>query len=153
MLDTTGSAPNNDFLGDVRIDAVYPTADGTYTAWTPSTGTSHYALVDETTPNTTDYNSSNTIGQKDSYVMGNPPSLASQIIYGVRVKVAAQKDDAGSRSMKVGVRSGTTDSLSAAQALGTSQLYYTNIHEVDPGTGASWTPSGVDNMEVVIESA
>lgn len=153
VLDTAGPAPNNDFLGDVRIDAVYPTADGNYTAWTPSTGSSHYALVDETTPNTADYNSSNTIGQKDSYVMGDPPSLTSQIIYGVRVKVAALKDDAGSRSMKVGIRSGTTDSLSAAQALSTSQIYYSNIHEVDPNTGTAWTPAAVNAMEVVIESA
>ncbi|SFM12805.1 hypothetical protein [Nitrosomonas communis] len=153
LLDTTGPAPNNDFLGDVRIDAVYPSADGNYTDWTPSTGTSHYALVDDPTPNTTDYNASNVIGQKDSYVMGDPPSLASQIIYGVRVKVAALKDDAGSRSLKVGIRSGTTDSLGAAQALSTSQIYYSSIHEVDPNTGAAWTPAAVNAMEVVIESA
>lgn len=152
ILDTAGST-NNNFLGDIRIDALYPTADGNYTAWTPSTGTDHYALVDEATPNTTDYNSSSTAGQKDSYVMSNPPALSSQAIYGVMVKVAALKDDAGSRSLKVGVRSGTTDSLSAAQALSTSQVYYSSIHEVDPATGLAWTVAAVDALETLVETA
>lgn len=151
ILDTSG-ATNNNFLGDVRIDAVYPNADGTHTDWTPSTGTDHYALVDEATPNTTDYVSSSTAGQKDSFNMASPPVLASEVIFGVRVKVAALKDDAGSRSIKVGVRSGTAESVSTAQALSTSQLYYSNIHEVDPDTGVAWTPSGIDNLQALVEA-
>lgn len=152
ILNTSGSAPNNDFLGDVRIDAIYPTADGNYTDWTLSTGSDHYALVDDTTPNTTDYVSSNTAGQKDSYVMGNPPTLSSEIIHGVQVSAAALKDDAGSRSIKVGARSGTTDSVSSSQALSTSRAYYSHILETDPNTGIAWTPEGVNAMEALIES-
>lgn len=152
ILDTSGPSPNNDFLGDVRIDAVYPTADGNYTAWTPSAGTDHYALVDESTPNETDYVSSSTAAEMDSYVMGNPPSLSSEIIYGVQVSVAALKDDAGSRSIKVGVRSGITDSVSGSQALTTSQAYYSHILGVDPNTSAAWTPEAVNAMEALIES-
>lgn len=152
ILDATG-ATNNDFLGDVRIDALYPTADGNYTQWTTSTGVDHFALVDDPTPNTTDYVSDGTAGNKDSFVMADPPALASQVIYGVRVKVAAAKDDAGARSLKVGVRSGAVDSLSAAKALSTSQLYYSNIHEVDPATGLAWSPSAVNALEALIETA
>lgn len=151
ILDTSGSS-NNDFLGDIRIDAIYPNADGNYTDWTPSAGTDHYALVDEATPNTTDYVSSSTAGQKDSFAMASPPVLASELIFGVRVKVAALKDDAGERSIKVGVRSGVTDSVSADQALSTSQLYYSNIHETDPDTGVAWTPAGIDGMQALIEA-
>lgn len=151
VLDTSGST-NNDFLGDVRIDAVYPTADGNYTGWTPSTGTDHYALVDDTTPNESDYVSSSTAAEQDSYTMGNPETLASEIIYGVQVSVAALKDDAGSRSIKVGVRSGTTDSVSGAQALSTTQAYYSHILETDPNTSVAWTPSGVNSLEALIES-
>lgn len=152
ILDTSG-ATNNDFLGDVRIDAIYPTADGNYKQWTPSTGVDHFALVDEATPNTTDYVSDGTPGNKDSFVMSNPPALASQAIYGVKVKVAAAKDDAGARSLKVGVRSGAVDSVSAAKALSTSQVYYSNIHEVDPATGLAWLPAAVDALEALIETA
>lgn len=152
FCDTTGST-NNDFLGDIRIDAIYPTADGFYTQWTTSTGADHYALVDETDPNTTDYNSDGTIGNKDSYVMQNPPALLSQTIHGVKAKVAALKDDAGARSIKVGVRSGSTNGLSAAKSLGTSQAYHSHILETDPNTGSAWTPAAVDAVEALIETA
>jgi hypothetical protein len=54
--------------------SILPTADGTYTAWTPKTGVTHYTMVDEATCNgTTDYVSTNTVGARDSYVT----SLAS----------------------------------------------------------------------------
>lgn len=45
-----------------------PTSDGTYSQWTPSTGTTHYTTVDETTCNgTTDYVSETTLNDRDSY--------------------------------------------------------------------------------------
>lgn len=152
FCDTTGST-NNDFLGDIRVDAIFPTADGFYSQWTTSTGIDHFALVDETDPNTTDYNSDGTIGNKDSYVMQNPPALLSQTIHGVKAKVAALKDDAGARSLKVGIRSGSTNGLSAAKALGTSQAYYSHILETDPNTSAAWSPAAVDAVEALIETA
>jgi hypothetical protein len=153
VLDTTGSAPNNNFLGDVRIDSVYPTGDGNYTQYSLSTGSSHYQLVDEATPNTTDYVYNGTDGNKDSFAMGNVAALTAQTIYGVRVKAAALKDDAGTRTLKVGVRSGSTDSVSSAQALTTSQLYVSHILETDPNTSAAWTESGVNALESLIETA
>jgi hypothetical protein len=53
-------------LADVST-AFYPTADG-LAQWIPSTGTSHFATVDETTCNgNTDYNYTNTVGYRDSY--------------------------------------------------------------------------------------
>jgi hypothetical protein len=47
---------------------LYPISDGTYTQWTPKSGSVHYTQVDETTCNgTTDYVSETTVGQRDSY--------------------------------------------------------------------------------------
>jgi hypothetical protein len=46
---------------------IFPTSDGNYLQWTPSTGVTHYTLVDETARNTTDYVFSNTTSQRDSY--------------------------------------------------------------------------------------
>lgn len=152
VCDTTGSL-NNDFLGDIRVDAILPTADGNYSQWTPSSAGAHYLLVDENPPNTTDYVSDGTIGNKESFVMQNPPALVSQTIHGVKTKVAVQKDDAGARSLKVGVRSGTTNGLGSAVSLGTSYKYISNIHETDPNTGVAWTASGVDNVEALVETA
>src|SRR5262249_45834379 len=49
ILDTTG-AVNNDFLGDCRVEAIFPNGAGNYAQWTPSTG-SNFQNVDETPPN------------------------------------------------------------------------------------------------------
>ena len=35
LCDTSGTT-NNDFLGDTRVDTLYPNADGAFSAWTPS---------------------------------------------------------------------------------------------------------------------
>ena len=32
----TSGTTNNDFLGDIRVDTLYPNADGAFSAWTPS---------------------------------------------------------------------------------------------------------------------
>ena len=45
-----------------------PTSDGSYLQWIPKTGSTHYTMVDETLCNgTTDYNSTATVGNRDSY--------------------------------------------------------------------------------------
>lgn len=47
---------------------LFPTADGTYSQWTPKTGTTHYTMVDEVLCNgTTDYNHTHTLNSRDSY--------------------------------------------------------------------------------------
>lgn len=147
ILDSSGSAPLNDFLGDVRIDTVYPSSDGTYTDFTPSTGVSHFALVDEATPNTSDYNQSSTAGQRDSYGLQDLTALTAQTIYGVQVNAAATKDDAGARSLATFIRHGDTNADAAAVALPTSQTYISNVFPTNPSTGAAWTEAQVNAME------
>lgn len=45
-----------------------PNAEGTYLQFAPSTGTTHYTLVDDTTCNgNTDYNATTGVGDRDSY--------------------------------------------------------------------------------------
>src|SRR5262249_36678260 len=70
ILDTTG-AVNNDFLGDCRVEAIFPNGAGNYAQWTPSTG-SNFQNVDENPPNDdSDYNSSSTAGQIDTFNYSN----------------------------------------------------------------------------------
>ncbi len=54
-------------LGD-STSSLLPTGDGAYVSWTTSSGSPHYALVDESSCNgTTDYNYTETVGNRDSY--------------------------------------------------------------------------------------
>lgn len=150
ICDQSGST-NNDFLGDCRIDTIYPTSDGTFSQFTPSTGSTHYTLVDETTPNTSDYNDGATVGDRDSYGMGNLSALTSQTVYGVQVNAAILKDDAGSKSAATFVRSSSTNGDGASSALGTSQVYLSQIFETDPNGSIAWTESSVNAMEAGVK--
>lgn len=144
--DSLGSV-NNTFLGDVRVDCVMPDADGTYLDATPSTGTSHFALVDEIPPTTTDYNSLTATDQKDTYGFAALPSVGTTSIKGIQINSNVLKNDAGSRGISNVALSGGTLNYSANAALGTSANYVSSILETDPNTSAQWTESNVNAAE------
>lgn len=150
IANTAGSV-NNDFLGDCRIDTIYPTSDGNYSQFTPSTGSSHYALVDETTPNTSDYNDGAAVNDRDSYGMGNLSAIPSQTIYGVQVNAALEKDDAGARSATTFVRSSSTNGDGAGVALSTSQVYVSQMFETNPNGSIAWTETTVNAIEAGVK--
>jgi len=51
-----------------QTNTLLPFSDGFYSQWDPKTGTSHFAMVDETICNgTTDFNKTTIIGERDSY--------------------------------------------------------------------------------------
>lgn len=147
LIDDVYITNDNTFLGDCRIDTLYPTSDGTYSQFTPSTGAVHYSLVDEATPNTTDYNDGSTIGDRDSYGLGNLPALTSQTVYGVQVNAAMHKDDAGAKSASTFVRSSATNGDGASAVLGTSQTYTSQMYLTNPNGSIAWTETTVNAME------
>lgn len=147
ILDGTGSA-NNAPLGDCVVDTSFVDSDGTYSDFTPSTGSTHYALVDESTPNTTDYVDGGTVGHRDSYGIASIRPLADDTIYAVQVCAALNKDDAGTRSAALFVRSSTTNDDGVGVALPTSQVIQTEVFEQDPAAAVAWTQSGVNAMQV-----
>jgi hypothetical protein len=152
VCDATGAAPHNTFLGDCRVDTLLPNAEGATQQWTPSTGTTHYALVDETPPNTTDYVASFTPPQRDLFGMQDLSTMTGTI-YGVQLALAALKSDAGARSLRGVIRSGASEALGSMVALGTSQTYTLQVQTTDPATGTAWTESGVNSVQVGAEVA
>lgn len=148
--DTNGS--NNDFLGDVRVDHLAPNAAGNYSQWTPSAG-SNFQNVDETpgADDDTSYNETDVDNELDSYQHASLASLVVEDIKAVQVIVHAKKSDAGSRTLKVGIRSGTTDNLDSGTALGTGYAGYRRIFDTDPNTAAAWTKANVDAVESLVQ--
>lgn len=96
VCDVSGSAPNNDFLGDTRVEYLVPTAAGVRTQFA-STGT-NWQTVDETIPSDADYNSSRTPGDMDLFTMSN--LSGNGLVYGVQTIARVAKDDAGTRAFK-----------------------------------------------------
>jgi hypothetical protein len=151
MCDGTGST-NNDFLGDVRVDTIFPTADGSSTDFTPSTGTDNYAMVDDATPDSdSTYVSSSTLNDIDLYTYGDLQSLTGAV-YGVQSLIFARKDDAGARSVAPVIKTGATTAVGSDFALGASYTYGRQIFETNPANGSTaWTISDVNNSEFGIK--
>ncbi len=148
VLDTSGSSPTNDFLGDVRIEALLPDNNGNSSQLVGSDGnsTNNYQLVDESAPNgDTDYVESSTVGDKDTYSYGNLTSTTGTV-YGVQILPYAKKTDAGVRSIKSVARLSGTETDSSDKTLSTSYGYLPDIRETKPGGGA-WSISDVNSAE------
>lgn len=148
ICDGTGSL-NNTFLGEKRVQTLFPTGAGASTGLTPSTG-SNYQNVDEVPASATDYNGSDVAGTRDTYAMTDLVAGTTGVS-GVRGVMYAHKSDAGVASMKQAIRSGGTNYYGATQALTASMLSYNDIFETNPNTAAAWTPTEVNNAELGAE--
>lgn len=93
---------------------ILPKAEGAYLQWTPSTGTTHYSLVDESSCNgTTDYVSTATVGNRDSYVVSTSTVPAGSTITDIAIRPCASRNSGGgggSSTMNVFYRFGGIDS-------------------------------------------
>lgn len=148
ICDSTGSSPTNDFLGDVRVEALLPNGDGNSSVLVGSDGNSvnNSLLVDEVGPNgDTDYVSSATPGDKDTYAYANLTSTTGTV-YGVIVQPYARKDDAGARSIVSVARLSGTEVDGPVQTLASSYAYLPDVREAKPGGGV-WTISDVNSAE------
>jgi hypothetical protein len=150
LCDPSGTA-NNDFLGDVRIECLYPSGAGSNTNWTPSTG-ANYAAVDEALANTTDYVTSAADDQVDTYAFGNLAETSGSV-KAVQLVAHAQKTDTGAKHLALVDRTNSTDHASADQPLSTSWKFTRQILETDAGNGGvAWTVANVNAAEFGVKS-
>src|SRR5262245_6085768 len=138
VLDGTtgaGSNPCNDFLGDMRIECLFPNGNGYSSHWVGSdaNSTDNYLLVDEPSPDEdTTYVESSNVSDIDAYTCTNLAS-ASGSIYAVQPIMRAKKSDSGTRTVRNIARLSGTNSESASHTLSTSYRYLPSIFETKPG--------------------
>lgn len=146
ILDGTGTV-NNDFLGDVRIDAHFPNANGTTSDSTPSVGTDRFATVDDNPPNgDTDYNTITTIGNYDTLGLQNNVN-SGQTPLGVQVSAMARKTDDGIGKAAIVTRVGGVDYDGDDYNLDTAYRYIFQTYDQDP-SGADWTEATFNATEI-----
>lgn len=154
FLDTSGPSPRNTFLGDIRVETLFPDADGSDNDWTPNTGSNHFSRVDDNPPDDdASYVTSATVGDRDTYKYGSLSTL-SGTVFGVQTNLYARKDDATARTLAPVIRQGGTNyDGTATGGLSTSYVFYSEIFEQDP-TGTDWTIATVnaDEYGVKVES-
>lgn len=146
-LCSSAGTQNNDYLGDCRIETLYPTGAGGVTAWTPSAG-SNWAAVDEATANDdTDYVSATGVGDKDLYAFGNLVT-STGLVRAIQPVLTARLATAGSRTLAATTRTAGVDVDGPnIPLLSSSYLQYNKIQELNPNTGLPWTIAEINAAE------
>lgn len=158
ILDTTGTpAAQKTFLGDIRVDAVFPDGDGTQTQFDttfPASPTTHYTKVDENPATAdTDYNETATVNDTDLFDYAALPSVAGgSTVLSVKVAALARKTDAGSRTLQLVTRPVSTNFNSGDKALQTDYHYKFELWDEDPQAAAAWTDSTINAAEFGVEA-
>lgn len=154
VLDTTGPAPLNDFIGDHKIETLVPNGAGAFTQLAPTGAAANWQAVDENPPSATDYVGTAVAGQRDTY-QHTDLATPSGVVRAVQPIAFAHKSDAGAAAVKFLIRSaGGTEQLGAAQQLSVTPntFHAGEIRTLDPD-GAALTVGSVNSMQFGIESA
>ena len=146
ICDTDGTS-NNDFLGQVVIEGVLPSADGDSGDWTPASGTDNSAMVDDIPPDDdTSYVESNTEDAEDLYDYANLSTITTETIVGVQINTDVRINAfPGNIDLYQTVKSGGTTSDGQPTNIAMDEYEVaTRILETDPNTSSAWTASGVN---------
>jgi hypothetical protein len=135
-------------VGEMRVETLYPNSN-VQQQWTPLTGSSNFAMVDETlVDGDASYVFSTTPGNEDLYgitsLSGTPATVAA-----VQVRVCAEKDDSATRQLATSLVSGSTHVNGPTFTVPfDSYVYERDIYLVDPHTSAPWTGAGVNAAQI-----
>jgi len=145
LMDNSGSY-NNDFIGDCKIETLWPSGVGNYSQWTPSAG-NNYENVDDTAPDDdSTYNDGDTNSDKDSYAMGNL-TTTSGTIFAVQSNIYAKKTDAGTVKYKPLLYINSSDYVGDEISPGDTYNYSTYIDEVNPDDSLAWEVADINALE------
>ena len=138
-----GTSGLNDFLGEVEIEAIFPSSDYGTCDWTCSTGTDHYALVDDNPPDDdSTYIATDTVHHKDLFDYQDISGDAG--ILGVQINTLA-RIESSARNLTPLVRSGGAEHAQTAQSVtDTSYDEFVTILETDPATSSAWTVANLN---------
>jgi len=137
--------------GAGKVLRMEPDGDGNYTAWTGD-----YTAVDDLAAGSASHDgdstviTSNTASQAETCTMESASSAGIQsydTVVGVKALTVA-KDSSGTSAYQTRLRSGTTDSDTTSANITSTYFGNGKILTTDPATGAAWTVSALDSIEV-----
>lgn len=147
--DTSGPAPWNSYLGDVRVEYLRPDGPGAHQAWDLFGAATHWQAVDD--GNTPDgdltYILTATAGLIDTETY-LPTGLPSGTIFGLQVGLRARKTDSGPRLLAPVLRHAGADYVGLDKAPSfPSYTYLLQLYTTNPGTGSPFTIADVNALE------
>lgn len=147
----TGDAPNSAPLGDFRIHTLRPIANGNQNDGTPVGAASNWECVSDPQGGDDDatYVENQNVGNIDLFQLADLSGTPSAIL-GAQVYIKARSEASVSRKIQARVRSGSTEVSNGTDLSVPNAGTYSGhsaFFPVDPDTGASWTPAGINAME------
>jgi hypothetical protein len=123
------------FYGPIRVRVAVAVSDSTPLLWTPSTGTDHFAMVDEIPPD-----------DGTTYVSGDTPNQIDQYLYGISGISNGASIPVVQHSMDAALVGGGSRALgSSCGGIVTGDVQVTSVYnmvivpyELDPVTGLAW---------------
>ena len=148
VLDTTGSAPQNTFLGDTRVTVLRPKANGTNNNFTPTGAANNFQAVDETlSDQDATFVEAGQLGAKEDYdnQAFSDLGLAPGTIFAVQVVNSTKKTDAGRLDYRDKMVVAGTSFDNGTDVISTSGTYKmtTFVRDTDPSDDGAWTEAKV----------
>lgn len=138
-------------LGPRQISTLRPNADGA-TQFTPSSGVSNYALVDEISGDVSDYVESGTSGDQDTYEYSDLGFTPTEI-NAVMVNSYVQNPNAGTINYQQIAKSNVSTATGASTKTPSSPKTAQAPFYTDPDTSVAWTAAGVNAAQFGIKVA
>jgi hypothetical protein len=136
------------WMGDIRCYTRAPASDASV-QFSRTGGASNFSCVDEPQQNTTtDYVFDSVPGHADFYTIA-PIASTPLVTHAVVTRAYAIKSDAGTRTMAVQLKSGSTTVASPTVVLTTSNWQWAWRHDtLNPATSGAWTAAAVNLVQV-----
>lgn len=148
ILNTQGAAPQNTFLGDVRVTALHAKANGNTNNFTPTGAINNFsAVADPIADKDLTFVEAGQLGAKEDYDNFDfaDLGLSPGTIFGVQVVNSAKKTDAGKLDYKdqMIIAGSTFDQGLDVVATAVEYKMTTFIRDTDPSDDAAWTEAKV----------
>jgi len=156
MLDETGAAPQNTFLGDIRVDTLKPSADGGLsqlpTVFPASPATSFDKVDEVLADDDSTYIQSTALNQVSTFTYENlPVVLGGAEVYAVQVNTRVKKTESGDRALSSLQRFSSVNTAFLTHGVSTDNITHRSVHPTNPRTASPWLESEVDALEVGLE--
>lgn len=146
IWDSTGAA-NTNFMGSCQVLKLTPNGDTTL-GWTPSTGTTGYNLINETTPDDdgTYISAPFPLPGNSQFTLTDLPLNVSSV-RGVQLMHRSRKTDGGDGNIQTSAVSGANTGNGADRPITTAYTYMWDIFDLDP-SGSAWSRTLVNALQL-----
>jgi len=161
LLDSSGSV-NNDFLGEIYIEALDPDGNGTTTQWSLAGGAAsledaiNEAASIQSVAEDDKGVTSDVTGQIELATMSDLVLITNTTIVGIQVRMYGKMDTTGSRNIEFFYRktTGSPAQVGSGKLLALSSTAFAGAAdtlEQDPNTSAAWTIANINAMQLGFE--